>query len=140
MSIRMKLEQDEALKKQDEAMVVRVEQRLTEIQEDFLKKTKQAAEQIFEENHVKVLKQLNDTNTRVDVITDYHKVQKEIFDSLTASNNEAIKLHNDVKKVFKDESESFFAERLKWKTDVQSQINQQDKEISHVQKVADLCT
>ena len=41
-----------------------------------------------------------------------------MFDTLSEQNAKAIELHNQVKKVFKEESETFFAERLKWKTDV----------------------
>ena len=61
---------------------------------------------------------LEKTNKRVDVITDYHTTQKDMFDTLSEQNAKAIELHNQVKKVFKEESENFFAERLKWKTDV----------------------
>ena len=59
---------------------------MKEIQEEYLKKTQDAAEEIFEKNHKEVIGYLNQTNARVDVITDYHKVQKEMFDSLTAQN------------------------------------------------------
>ena len=91
---------------------------MKEIQEEYLKKTQDAAEEIFEKNHKEVIGYLNQTNARVDVITDYHKVQKEMFDSLTAQNQQSIDLYNEVKKVFAEESENFFAERLRWKTDV----------------------
>ena len=57
-------------------------------------------------------------NTRVDSIEAFHNEQKRMFTELSASNMEAIKLHTEVKRVFKDESEAFFSERLKWKSDV----------------------
>lgn len=50
-----------------------------------------------------------------------------MFTELSASNMEAIKLHTEVKRVFKDESEAFFSERLKWKSDVKKQTDNQDK-------------
>ena len=99
-------------------MVDRVERRLTEIQEEFLLRTEKAAKKIFEENHVLVLGELAASNARVDAITDYHKTQKEMFDELFAQNQAAIVLHNRVEKIFQEESENFFAERIKWKTDV----------------------
>ena len=61
-------------------MVDRVERRLTEIQEEFLKRTEKAAQGIFEKNHVHVLGELDKTNNRVEIITRYHKTQKEMFD------------------------------------------------------------
>ena len=61
---------------------------------------------------------LNKTNARVDEVIEYHKVQKEMYDSLFAQNESAIVLHNEVRRIFKDEAEKFFADRLKWKTDV----------------------
>ena len=51
MNHELREEQIEALRAQDEKMQARVETRLEEIQEDFLKKTKAAAQTIFEENH-----------------------------------------------------------------------------------------
>ena len=100
----MKKEQEEALRVQDEKMVTRVETRLTEIQDDFLIRTEKAAQTIFEQNHVHVLSELDKTNGRVDYILAYHKTQKEMFDKLTAHNEEAIVLHNQIRKIFKEES------------------------------------
>ena len=65
-----------------------------------------------------VFKALQASDKRVDEIFAYHKHQKEMFDRLTLSNQEAIRMHNEIKKVFKEESEAFFAERIKWKSDV----------------------
>lgn len=69
-----------------------------------------------------VLDKLSDAVQRVDDIVAYHAVEKKMFDDLFAKNELAIKMHDNVEQVFKNESENFFSERLKWKTDVQSQI------------------
>ena len=66
-------DQEFTLKLQDERMTVRVEQRLTEIQVEFLKKTEAAAQAIFDENHKKVNETLAVSNARVDGVVDYHK-------------------------------------------------------------------
>jgi len=100
-------------------MKIRVEARLADIQEDFLSRIAVSAQEIFDENHKHVLGSLLICNERVDDMVAYHGVQRQMHDSLFAQNEEAIKLHNEVKKIFKEESESFFADRLKWKTDVQ---------------------
>lgn len=71
-------------------------------------RTEQKAQQIFDENHVKIVSILEQTNERVDVITNYHKVQKEMFDRLTASNEAAVTLHEEVRDIFKTESQTFF--------------------------------
>lgn len=42
---------------------------------------------------------------------------KAMYDVLFKQNNEAIVLHKHVEKIFKEESESFFQERNRWKTD-----------------------
>lgn len=55
-----------------------------------------------------MVQKLADTNKRVDVITDYHDVQKEMFDKLTASNEAAVILHEEVREIFKKESQTFF--------------------------------
>ena len=72
----------EALRVQDIAMKNRVETRLTEIQEDFLKRTEAAAEKIFEENHRKVFDLLDKNNARVKSIEDYHVESKKLYDVL----------------------------------------------------------
>ena len=61
------------MKLQDIQMVDRVERRLKEIQEDFLKRTEKAAKTIFEENHTQVLGELDKSNARVDSIIAYHE-------------------------------------------------------------------
>ena len=105
---------------QDEKMSVRVETRLTQIQESFLKKTEERAQSIFDENNKMVLNKLAVAVQRVDDIVAYHVVLKKMYDDLFAKNDEAIKMHDNVQQIFKEESENFFSERLKWKTDVQS--------------------
>ena len=67
---------------QDIAMKNRVESRLTEIQEDFLRRTEAAAEKIFEENHKKVFDLLDQNNARVKSIEDYHIESKKLYDVL----------------------------------------------------------
>ena len=62
-----------------------------------------------------------------------------MFDKLTAHNEEAIILHNQIRKIFKEESQNFFNERLKWKSDVKMQMDQQDRIINGVTKVTDRC-
>ena len=42
-----------------------------------------------------------------------------MYDILFKQNSEAIALHKQVEKVFKKESESFFTERHRWKSDAQ---------------------
>lgn len=83
-----------------------------------MKRTELAAKEIFEKNHVIVFEALQASDRRVDEIFAYHKCQKEMFDRLTLSNQEAIKMYYEIKRVFKEESEAFFAERIKWKSDV----------------------
>ena len=48
-----------------------------------------------------------------------HKEIKAKFEELFAQNEEAICKHNEIKRVFEQESQAFFLERLKWKSDVQ---------------------
>ena len=118
--------QKKALREQDEKMRLRVEKRLKEITDDFLKRTEIAAQLIFDKNHKIVFSALDNSNQRVDEICAYHKVQKKMFDDLFEQNAHAIVLHNEVKKIFKEESEAFFSERQRWKTDAQKQIHEQD--------------
>lgn len=58
---------------------------------------------------------------------------------MTASNEEAIILHNEVRKIFKEESENFFADRLKWKTDVKIHMDSQDRLIEGITRVNENC-
>ena len=51
------------------------------------------------------------------MIEDFHVEMKEMYDVLFKQNNEAILLNKQVEKVFKEESESFFQERNRWRTD-----------------------
>ena len=44
------------------------------------------------------------------------------YDILFKSNVEAIKKHDEVKMIFEKESQAFFSERLKWKSDVAQQM------------------
>ena len=69
----MKEEQDQALKAQDTRMKERVEQRLEEIQEDFMVRTEIRASEIFEENHRVVNGRLNAANKRVDEVFAFHE-------------------------------------------------------------------
>ena len=73
-----------------------------------MKRTEIAAQAIFERNHQHVLGELKAANLRVDKIEAYHTVQKEMYDKLFAQNEEAIIMHNEVKRIFKEESEAFF--------------------------------
>ena len=75
-------DQKEALRLQDEKMRQRVETRLSQIQEDFLKRTEVAAQTIFDENHKKVFEQLDKSNFRVKAIEEYHVTSKQMYDVL----------------------------------------------------------
>ena len=54
-------------------MKERVEQRLEEIQEDFMVRTEIRASEIFEENHRVVNGRLNAANKRVDEVFAFHE-------------------------------------------------------------------
>lgn len=58
----------------------RVERRLQEITEEFLKRTEISAQKIFDKNHTVVFGALDACNKRVQEIFDYHAEQKRLFD------------------------------------------------------------
>ena len=74
---------------------------------------------------------------RVNEVVNNHLEQKKLYDILFKQNNEAIILHNEVRRVFKEESEAFFTERLKWKTDVQAEMEKQNKRLNECVRSAD---
>ena len=104
-----------------------------------MEKTKDEAMKVFEENHVKVFNELTKAQASVKGIEDYHIIQKQMFDQLSKQNNEAITLHNEVKKVFEEESQNFFTERIKWKSDANNKILGQGKVLDQMKStMADL--
>lgn len=64
-----------------------------------------------------MFKKLKESNQRLDVIVSDHEYWKGKYDGLYESNEAAIVLHNEVKRVFEKEAQDFFADRIKWKTD-----------------------
>lgn len=113
----MKSEQDEAMRNQDKVMQSRIAENLVITQEEFLLKTEMAADEIFEANHKKVFDGLKKATTRLNAISEEHDTQTANYNKLFASNEAAVVLHNEVKRIFEEESKNFFSERLKWKTD-----------------------
>ena len=77
-----------------------------------------------------MLGELGKANARVDEVLAYHDMQRRKFDELKKQNEEAIVMHNKIEKIFKTESEAFFLERLKWKTDAEKKINLQDVKLN----------
>ena len=57
-----------------------------------------------------------------------------MYDKLFAKNEEAIVMHNEIKMIFKKESEDFFLARKKWLGDLQIRLNKQDKLIDNNMK------
>ncbi len=98
-------------------MQERIAENLVVVQEEFLFKTRVAAEEIFASNHKKVFDELKIANTRLNEISDEHDTQTSNYNKLFAANEAAVILHNEVKRIFEEESNNFFSERLKWKTD-----------------------
>lgn len=98
-------------------MQKRIEQNLIKIQEEFLLKTEIAAEEIFARNHELVFGKLNKVKKRQKEIDENHDEWKIKFDTLFESNEKAVVLHNKIAKTFEEESNTFFSERLKWKSD-----------------------
>ena len=77
-----------------------------------------------------MLGELGKANARVDEVLEYHEEQRRKFEELKKQNEHAIEMHNKIERIFKSESEAFFMERLKWKTDAQSQIVAQDRKLT----------
>ena len=102
----------------------RIELRLKETQEYFLEKCQASAEKMFREGHIIVNKQLDETRTRLDQIDASNNAINSKFAALFESNEEAMKMHDEIKRIFNEESQTFFAERLKWKSDAQQEIEQ----------------
>ena len=73
-----KLREDhiESVKKQDSLIANRVEERLQETQEAFIRRTEEASQRIFDENNKIVLDKLANTNLRVDDIEAFHRTSK----------------------------------------------------------------
>ena len=57
-----------------------------------------------------------------------------MYDKLFKKNEEAIAMHNEIKMIFKKESEDFFLARKKWLGDLQIRMNKQDKLIDNNMK------
>ena len=51
------------------------------------------------------------------------------YDKLFASNEAAVILHEEVREIFKCEAQTFFEDRIKWKTDAKHKIDLQDIKI-----------
>ena len=66
---------DRAIEIQNEAIVIRVETRLTQLQSEFLKKTELAAETIFKEANRLVLESLEKAKKRTDAVIEAHDLQ-----------------------------------------------------------------
>ena len=63
----------ESVKKQDSLIANRVEERLQETQEEFIRRTEEASQRIFDENNKIVLDSLARTNLRIDAIEAFHE-------------------------------------------------------------------
>jgi len=74
-------------------------------------------------------------NKRLDDFNGDHTVWKGKYEALFLKNEAAIVLHNEVKRVFEEESKNFFNDRLKWKSDSQKQIEEQEKKLRHLFQV-----
>ena len=66
---------NKAIEIQNEAIVIRVETRLTQLQAEFLKKTEKAADTIFKEANRMVLEALDKAEKRTDAVVDAHDLQ-----------------------------------------------------------------
>lgn len=81
---------------------------------------------VFNENNKKVFAKLKQATTRVDNVCADHEEQKVKYDKLFASNEAAVILHEEVRVIFKHEAQTFFEDRIKWKTDAKHKIDLQD--------------
>lgn len=79
-----------------------------------------------------MFKKLKEANKRVDVVVSDHEYWKSKYDKLFESNEAAVILHNKVQAVFKKEAQEFFADRIKWKTDLKTTIDHQDVRMDRV--------
>lgn len=77
-----------------------IEERLYNVMDEVVASTEKKAKEIFKKNNSLVFEKIEHQKIRVDDIVKYHKVQQAMFDNLTQSNRDAIKLHNEIKKVF----------------------------------------
>ena len=71
-----------------------------------------------------VIEKLAVAGERVDEVEAYHEVQRLRSEALFAKNEECIKANLEIKEIFKKESDAFFSERLKWKSDVKMQVDE----------------
>ena len=79
-----------------------------------------------------MFKKLKEANERVEEVVSDHEYWKSKYDKLFESNEASMVLYREVQEVFKKEAQEFFADRIKWKTDIKSTIDQQDVKMGQV--------
>ena len=107
----------EKLDDYESGMQERVEQRLEQIQRAFLSRTERAADKVFQEKNVIIMAKLDEVHRHFEEIRKAHAKQTENFEVLYESNEKAMEMHDKVNRTFKEESDAFFSERKKWKTE-----------------------
>ena len=123
--------QSEALKAQDKLIVDRVESRLEEVQVAFLKRTEDEATRIFAEKNDKLFTQMSEIESHLQEIDKTHIVQEEVFDKQNRQAIEAIESNNEIKRIFTEESQAFFSERIKWKQEFMTVADNQNVRLEH---------
>ena len=87
---------------------------------------------MFENKNKQIMEAINSVNENFERMREEHTGQVDLFNQLDKQNREAIKMHNQVKQTFRDESDMFFAERRKWKTDFTKASERQEERIQSI--------
>ena len=87
---------------------------------------------MFERKNKQIMDAIENVNQNFERMREEHTGQVNLFKELDQQNREAIKMHNQVKQTFREESDMFFAERRKWKTDFTKATERQEKRIQSI--------
>lgn len=76
---------------------------------------------------------MDKTHARLDEINEQHIAISARYDALFEECEKCNGENEKIKKIFAEEANSFFNERLKWKSDAKQQLEQQTRQIKEVQ-------
>ena len=101
-----------------------ISKRLDEVWQDFFVQTEKKSKQVFDEQNKRIVIELKLVNDRLDEAFSTHKEHTRQFNELSKLTRDGIESNDKIEKIFKSESESFFLERHKWKTDAEMRIKE----------------
>jgi hypothetical protein len=114
----LRLEIKQRLFRNENEMRSTVNERLVEMSKEFMDDIKAESKRVFHENFNILLSRIEE-NEESDKKTNEFLAQLDRANSDMVQQNMRIQEENEnIKQIFKDESEHFFSERLKWKSDL----------------------